>query len=429
MTTSVTRATARTRGAAPERPTPARLRDPMQWLAVLVVAIVPWVPRPTFDGPTSVLAPAVVVLLLFLAMLHTIDRRRGNRRSVLNSGVFGAVLASTVLYGGRAVWNGDDAELNLVISRIMFVAMIVACCSIFTGPAMDRAVRWFAIGAIPLALLVAVISVTGLHFLEAPSPGRTLGITFPWRKTAGVPRSFGEQGIVISLTLAYTLVYWRRLQRPLRWALLFSSLVLVAAGQSRNIFLGTFAVVVMWFLVVRKGRVGWARVALIASGAAVLVMQQVMPYLLNTSLGRDIVGQGIFERNVESRFTLFNGAAKMIGNSPFRSVLGWSHEDWRASNLLQVDAGVHNFFASSLLFLGLVGGVLALWGLFFRPLGQAVLLFKRDSPPDERRLRVRYVLVAGAGVLVSLNFYEGFFSLALALYIAFTWQLLLDRDT
>lgn len=408
--------------------TRARLRDPMQWLAVLIVFVTPLVPRPTFVGPTRYVAPALVVLLLCLAVLHAMSSQRGRRHSVLNSAVFAVMLASTVMYGARVIWNGERGEVNFVISRVMFVVMIVACCSLLTGVAMDRAIRWFALGAIPLALLVALIAVTGLHILEAPRPGRTLGITFPWHKTAGVPRSFGEQGIIISMTLAYCLVYWGRLGRFLKVALPMASLILFAAGQSRNIFLGTFAVLAMWLFIVKPRRLGSARLALVASGAAVLVMQQVLPYLSNTSFGRDVVGQGIFERNVESRFTLFNGALKMINNSPLRSILGWSHDDWRNSNLLQVDAGVHNFFASSLLFLGLIGGFLTLWGLFVRPLGHALALFKNESLAESRQLRVKYVLTAGTGVLVSLNFYEGFFSLAVALYVAFTWQLLLNRD-
>ena len=405
-----------------------RVKDPAQWLALVLVVTIPLVPRPTFPGPSSVIAPTIVVLMAALAVVHSLVGR-ADRRSVLNSGVFGAMLLATVIYGARVGWNGERAEVSFVVSRILFLLLIVSICSLLTGPLVDKALRWFAIGVLPLALLVAIIAVTGLHFLEAASPARTLGITFPWKKTAGVPRSFGEQGIVISMALSYTLVHWNRLRRSFRWSLLGACFVLVAAGQSRNIFLGTFVVLLTWFMIVRPGRTSWLRPALISSGAAVLVMQQVLPYLMDTELGRDVVGQGIFQRNVESRFTLFNGAARMIADSPFRSILGWSHEDWRSSNLLTVEAGVHNFFASSLLFLGLIGGSLTIWALFIRPLGHAVALCKSNRLVEDQQLRVRFVVTAGTGVLVSLNFYEGFFSLALGLYIAIAWQLLLGRDS
>jgi hypothetical protein len=81
-----------------------------------------------------------------------------------------------------------------------------------------------------------------------------------------------------------------------------------------------------------------------------------------------------------------------------------------------------------LLFLGLIGGSLTILGIFFFPLASILRSLSVDALSADQRRRRKLVPTAAAGVLVSLNFYEGFFSLALGVYMGMVWYLMLGRD-
>lgn len=392
-----------------------------------LIALVPLVPRPTFSGPTALVAPGFVLLLASAAMIFSLSRPCPGRSAILTSS-FVTVAAGSTMYGARIFMHGESGEVSYFMSRILLLVLAVSVCFLFTAGGFDEGLKRFGLGTVVLSGVVAVIAVTGFYLFESPLPPRTLGITFPWNKTAGVPRSFGEQGILLSVALSYLLVYRDLLSRRFRIALSAGCFVIVAAGESRNMYLGTFAVVVMWTLIVRPKRWRWARPVMIACGGAVFVMQQMIPYLERTAFGRGVIGEGIFQRNVQVRFTLVDQALGLIQGNPLNGLLGWSHLEWLENSKVSEDITVHNFFASSLLFLGVIAGSLTIWGLFIRPLGTIIRSVESESLTTGQSRRRQWALTAGAGVLVSLNFYEGFFSLTLGIYIGALWFLMLKRD-
>jgi len=403
---------------------------PVVTLATVLLVLIPLVPRPTFGGTVGLVAPLVGAAFVYLAVL-TVGRHVPEHlatKRVLMSGCFIAVAVATMLYAARVGIRVERPETGYVISRVLLVLFIVACCCLLAGPALDVGIRRFMWGVIPLAILVGFLALTGVTFLEPVSPSRTLGATFPWFKTSGVPRSFGEQAILLSMALAYVLCYWNRLGRLFRATLLVSCIVILAAGQSRNMMLAALAVVLMWFLVVRLRARAVIRPALVAAMAATFVVQLLLPRLSDFAVVRALVGENVFQRNVSIRFTLAQEAGESIVSDWFGILFGNSHVDWFKE--VGLDAGVHNFFLGELLFLGVVGGALTVWGFFIRPLGVVTrILMDRQTHDRERIRRADFAVTAGVGVLISLNFYEGFFSLILGVYIALLWQLMLGRDT
>lgn len=399
-------------------------RDIAQTLAVAIIALVPLIPRPTFGGYVSLIAPLIAGGALYFTLLHVLAARYS--KLIPRVPLFLAIL-STSLYGVRVVWNSEWDELPYLGSRVLFVLTIAACCILFRSDAFEPGLKWFIYGTLILAAFTLVVGLTGLSILEPARPGRLLGIQIPFFKTAGVPRSFGEQGIILAIMLAYFLEYRLFMGRLVRWALGLSCLVVVVMAQSRNVLLGAVAVPVMW-LAVSRGRWVLVRIGLVAAGLATFIIDQVFPLLEDNFIGRSTIGEGILQQNVESRFTLVQGALAMISHDPTRSLIGWSHSEWIAESPVSVDVGVHNNFVSAIMFLGVIGGSLTILALYFLPLKNVVSgLEKIDTLSLEARRR-RFAVTSATGALISVNFYEGFFSLALALQIGILWMLMASNE-
>ncbi len=403
-------------------PVGAFVERPVLVATMVLMAAVPLVPRPTSGGALAVVAPVVGAVVAYLAVVEVLATGRRDGRLLPGALATTAALA-TAAYAVRVLWLGETEEVQFVISRILLVVVMCSVAVLARGERDEDLLQAFAYGVLVLGGLVALVGITGLHLLEAPSPARTLGIRLPWFKTAGVPRSYGEQGVIVSLALAYFLVYRRRLPPLLRVGLPAACVVIVAMGQSRNILLAAVTVIVAWFLVIRPGHWLLARVTLMACGVATLVVEQLLPLIADTSLGAALIGQGIFQRNVEARFGLVGGAIHLVRDQPLRALVGWQHRDWRQFNLTDYDVGVHNHIASSLLFLGVIAGTATLVVVFVIPLHRLLVVLASAPAPGVRR-RAQVLVTAATGVLVSLNFYEGFFSLTVGIFVGLMWAFL-----
>jgi hypothetical protein len=271
-----------------------------------------------------------------------------------------------------------------------------------------------------LGVLVLVIGVTGVHFLEPVRPGRTLGVQLPFFKTAGVPRSFGEQGILVSLLLAHVIVYWSQLGRVRRYVGVTAVVVLVAFGQSRNMLLATLVVVIA-AMVARTRRYKLLGALLLTATFATFIVAAAIPLISATTVGSALIGEGIYERNVFARFSLTDAATDLIVSDPLGAMLGYTREEWGAhyASSSGEEEGVHNHLLATILFLGVPAGVASLWLMFWHPATQLLGQLAGEGLSAEQRRRRHFLLVALAGVLTSINFYEGFFSLFLAFFVGF----------
>jgi hypothetical protein len=346
-------------------------------------------------------------------MYAAASRRKANQFTT-----YAVLLAiPTSLYGARVLAEGATSEYALVASRFLMILVIAAVAFVVTERDIDYVIRKLLTGGILLATLALVIGVTGVYFLEPVRPSRTLGIELPFFKTAGVPRSFGEQGILISILLAYVLVYWADLGRLRRYTASAAILALIAFGQSRNILLASVIVVVA-AAVARARRYGLLAAVLLGAALATFLVGALLPVISSSTIGSALIGEGIYEENVLARFSLREAAIDLISSDPFGAALGYTHEEWGVHYATSTGAeeGVHNHLLASLLFLGLPAGLFSLWLMFWRP-AAAILQQLHGNLAYEDRRRRHFILVALAGTLTSLSFYEGFFSLFLAFQV------------
>ncbi len=392
--------------------------DFCQRTALLVVAAIPLIPRPTFGGPTDVLAPLAVLAVLYLTFLYAASSTTADL-TVLRSSLTGLVLLGVAGYAARVVWLEEASEYLQLLSRILLVVLIVCVTVLLMDGGYEFVMPWFIRSVIVLGMLVLIIGIFGITVLEPPAPARTLGVTFPWHKTAGVPRSFGEQGIIVTMALAYLCAYWRVTPRVTRYALAGAIVAITVVGQSRNVLLGVCGVLLAWFLVISRRRWRAAPIALALAFLATVVVERALPVASNTALGRAAVGEGIYQEYVEARFSLTASAVDLISREPGRFVFGWPHLAW--TELTGAEATLHNHILATLIFTGAVAGALTLWAFFVAPLARILALAARACTPDQER-RAQFVTASAVGVLISINFYEGFFSPALGLFVALAWS-------
>ncbi len=398
-------------------------------VAMTGVLLMALVPRPTVIGPLRFAAPLLATTIVFASLWHyAAHRHRSGRGWLPVSGLM--LLLVTAVYGTRVLGSGSVDEYQYVVSRFLMVFVVIALCyfAATTGP--ESLWRALSYGVIVLSALVLFIGVTGVTFLEAARPGRTLGITVPLFKSTGVPRSYGEQGIIAALATSYLLGYWSQLTPRFRNLLSAAVLVLVVVGQSRNMLLAVVATVAVWFLATRRRRYVLVGAALLVAGLATFFVRLVLPVVGSTAVGQALIGEGVFEVNVFGRFTLVDDALVLIRSDPSRFLLGFEHSDWSMyySSLQGEETGIHNNIVASLLFLGVFAGMASLYLLYAGP-ARLVLhqLRHADLHPEHRQRRL--VAVTGlVGTLTSLNFYEGFFSLVVAVQVGILWALATGGD-
>ncbi len=406
-------------------------------VALFLVALIPLVPRPTFAGAVLV-APTIVLGMAYLLGVQLLSGPGAEAPRPAAPSLFMWILvAATGLYAGRVLWSGSADEYPYMISRILLVIFIVCLTWLCRSAGLERVLTAYAVGFLILAVVVLLIGLTGVAFLEPPRQGRTFGVQIPFYKTPGVPRSYGEQGILLSIGLAALLAYWSRLPTMLRVAGVSATVVILVMGQSRNMLLAGVVVLATWLVVVRPGRWLLMRVTVVLAATATLFVDRLVPFLGSTGIGRALIGEGVFERNISVRFTLFEGAVDLMSSSPAAVFfIGLDHADWSeqkygwiVEHAVDQEAGVHNHLAASLLFLGFIGGLATLYALYFGPASQIVRRLSgpgagRACPADE------FALLALVGALVVLNFYEGFFSLSVAFVVGVLWsRAAVDRES
>ena len=147
-----------------------------------------------------------------------------------------------------------------------------------------------------------------------------------------------------------------------------------------------------------------------------------VPILQETEIGNKLVGTGtILERNVDVRFDQFRDAYTLTTRDPSRALLGFSRQDWR-DLMLETHINVvapHNYFLSTLVFLGFVGGGVWIVGLYIMPAILVSRLLHLNDPV------VVVCFVSLLGVILGLSFYEGFFSVVVMFVLAMAWSCLL----
>ncbi|MEM9941937.1 MAG: O-antigen ligase family protein [Planctomycetota bacterium] len=395
------------------------------WIDRLFMAflfLLPVLPRPTAEGPEKWVVPAVCAGLIGAWLMFWPKKFKGG---------FGfQALAMLMIFPiaaftCRMVIESATDELLQLVSRILFgtTVFVLAHWLATTNVSFKLSFGCFFWGFILSGILAIGVSITGIQILEPDSvkPSRYLGL----HKTTGVFRSFGEFGIMGSVAWCYLLFFGNRF----RWTTQFicGSIILAAllVAQSRNVYL--VVVFATFFAVTLKYFEVGPALKFLAATTILLVpvaIEYSVPLLKANSIGRTLVGQenSIFERNMEVRFDQFNEGFELISQDPMGSLAGHSRETWREFMLRKHGNYIapHNHFLSNLLFLGLVGGTVWIVGLFLFPSWQLSQWANAQHPEAQFSLSILLCAIIG------LSFYEGFFSLVVALVLAQAWNTMMD---
>jgi len=180
----------------------------------------------------------------------------------------------------------------------------------------------------------------------------------------------------------------------------------VLVVQSRNVLVAALAVLAGFVGPFAAFRRSFAFSSWYSPFASPFIAEAVAPTLETTALGSEIIGERGLRANVYKRFELLDVALEFTTGDPLRAVVGRSRADWseRAAEVFGEETAIHNHFAASAVNLGLVGTVVTIGILFAQPLWRIV---RRGAWHDRGQVAV---YAASLGVVISLSFYDGFFS-------------------
>lgn len=388
-------------------------------LLFLFAAVVPLLPRPTWGGTAVLLTAGAVAVLLFglvVAHLHT-PLDPGTARAAVAVVLLILVLSSA--HGMKILLAQEWSEVSYLLARLLALVVSVAVFLWVRAGAIPvpRVAGAFLVGYLVLSLLMLLIALTHADLFEPVRPSRWYVAGFGLGKTTGVPRSFGELSILAGIAWAFLLVYRRWMRRDLWLVAAAMVLVSVMVAQSRT-GLAAWLAVTASFLVLRVATAAWVGRGLVVAAAAVPLMADLV---LNALRGNEaaayVVGENTFEDNVHIRLELNALAVHLLVRSGLpQAVLGVGRSRWThaSADAVGAETVVHNHVLAALVFSGVLLGAAFLLVCYLVPLWRTAA--SAGSRPDSL-----FLLLSGLGMLVSLQFYAGFFSLSVSLLVGLLW--------
>lgn len=391
----------------------------VDWLFLLVVASLPWLPRPTIDGPLSMLAPAALVgftlLYLFWAARGAHFRRAaGVRTDVLILFLVAFICA----YALQIILAGRTSEMLELFSRVLFFVGILVTVEWLSqrDVAVHHLYAAVLVGFASLSLLIIFQGITGLGLFEPIGARARFYDQFPFFRNPGVPRSFGELGIIATASWAYLLTNGRRIHPVVRVITTGVVALAILISQSRNVW-SAVALVTFGYLFLRNNfRVRVAQALAALALLAPIAVDFALPLLAANSATEAIIGENTNRRNVDERMLAVDEAIDLLADDPARSLLGYGRAAWfdRIEVVAGERLGIHNNYLAHLVFLGVVAGGISILVLYVIPMWRLARHLAR-SPSHFM------VFLSVSGAFVNLNFYEGWFSPTLAVVLGALW--------
>ncbi len=370
----------------------------------VAVGITVFAPSPALLAGSvwGLLAPLGLLMTAVLALLAT---RQYSPVELEPWRVLDRWLIAAALGGGLLVassFNEPDADsFSRALGRFLATIAIVAIARLQRRSGSTLIATAFVWAAVAGALVAVLAAGTSTSILGEPlRPTRTFLVPVAVPKTTGMPRSFGEAGLIFSSAIAFLPMIRPAMLRLPMAAVLLAGIVV---GQSRNMIL-TLAVVIGLTLVGRTvPRQTW--LAPIAGLAALI-----SPVLVSLIVGRsdlvqeNLVGGPVYARNVQDRLSLFDQVLE-VGSvtNPWFHFFGVDRDLW----LTTIGVNPHNHFVSLSVQDGWAGLVaIAVW--YVAPMVAAARVPRALLNPY-----VQSMVVA----LVALSFYEGSFSASVSIIV------------
>ena len=393
----------------------------MYWIdyAMLgLVCLMPLFPRPTIDSVLKFIAPGSIVVVASLFAIWIVNGRalilRRNREIWLMMTIGASILG---FYGARIFMKSEWGEMPYFVSRSLgFLLMVMLSLWILMRRIdIQKLFSAVLVGFIALSVIVIFCGISGVALFGELRPSRDYMVQLPFYKTTGVPRSYGEFGILASAAWAYLLTEKKRLN--VAGKMFFGALVLlaVAISQSRSTYLAIlFVTGSHLILYVAKSR--WIRSLLIITALVLPLMLEAMSDELQAiPVVRGFLGEGVVNKNVYSRLAINRVALDFLTSSPADLAFGSGHTEWLEALYENegLEGALHNHFLSNAVFLGVVGGTLSvlllLWPVMF-------IAWKIRLDRESQLL-----ILASVGAISCLQFYEGFFSIILIAEMSAFW--------
>jgi O-antigen ligase/polysaccharide polymerase Wzy-like membrane protein len=401
-------------------PRPVQNKDAPVRPLLFFIFLTPLIPRPTAGGSMGLFAPIALAGLAAAFLFGIFVQRYLEPRHARVVGRLSAVIfVPTSVYGLRILIQSQWSESGYFAAQLAMavgiVVILVWCC--VTNLELRRAYSALVAGYLVLSVVMIYVGVTGDGIFEAARPARTYGLSLPFFKAAGIPRSYGELAIFSSAALAYILVYRTTRSGVKNIVLLAIWTMTILVAQSRTGFIAAAIVLITYVLFRLAPRRPIARGSLLAVLGIPILAQWLYPALQSESIIADVVGQSTFQNNVDTRLNIYDLAFSWLTHPTFGLIFwGTDRASWAESTHTHFGDAVvlHNHFLSTLMFFGLVGGCVVVVGLLAAP---AWRLASSGLPRPEQEV----VFLGVIGMYASLQFYEGFFSLIVMWQVAVLW--------
>ncbi len=352
-------------------------------------------------GIFGLLSPGALAAISVLSLRRS--RQLGPERTGLQRRLEFPVIAAVLL----AVSSLADPQADSIqrsVARLVSVAAFYSLAMVYSKSTEEdrRQVRRAVLtGAVIAASLAVVASLRSRGFLGAdilPSRNFILPVELP--KTTGVPRSFGEQGLILAGGLATRLAVADPARRYLATLVILGGFLV---GQSRNMLVVLAAV--LFVLFIRRYISALSGVAGVFGILALLSPMVATALVSQDAVREQFVGEGIFERNVDARLSLLDEVSELAHRNPIGlRLFGATRAEWGEIS----EAAPHNHFVSLFVFDG-YGGIFYAAVLYLWPILRTGKRPRALHDPE-------FVWMIGA--MVALSFYEGAFSASLAVALA-----------
>jgi len=388
-------------------------------LILMLIFLLPIIPSPALSYWTGILLP-IVIIIIFTISLYWCFLLPG--LTVLNSKLIlltYLLLGSSLFYLVRIVMNWEIAELNYMLSRLLFCFTLLSLVIwiVKRSISIHLIYKFLFYGFLCSALFIIFVGITGLNILGEPRPPRLFGGDFPFNKTCGVPRSYGEFGVIASAAWSYFLIYSSKRNWLLKLVACALILFAIVIAQSRNTLLAIAMISLSYFFVRVQFLKKYSLIMFILTLFLPFFLFLIFPSFSDTYISDLFLASNTDIRNVESRFDHIKMVIQFMADDPVSFLRGVGHREFNdfLFSFLYKAGVIHNHFMANIIYTGFMSGCFFL-GLYIIPL---VAMFKRLITSDNND--VAFLYLTSIGTISSLHFYQGFFSITLILYLSALW--------
>lgn len=388
----------------------------LYYIFVVILFITPHLPMPT--GVLGPIGPSLYLLLFGLFILNilknpvTINLSNNYFKFLFLCQII--LLLTDVI---RILIFSPYKELNTALVRVVNLGVYVVCSYYFIN--YDQIKNYFVINEKLLRVFAySVLCVSVVFYLQAfgiiaigeVTPGRTFfGMQLPFKKPIGfVEISDGKIGTFIEpITMLFLVNIFQRLRFiKLKFDILIFILLvfIIIVLQSRSGYLAIFISFALFFILYPSSLSKLLKIA--SAGILIIFVTFFSDIYLKIWVG--LTGEGIYEKNVDSRATTMKYAWDQFTNSPFYGV---GHTAIEYETSLTDSIGAHNLFTDHLGSGGIIS-FLPLVLMFVPILYYSLkLYFLSIKINNTYNLGVSIWLITSmASIIVELNFYRGLYN-------------------